>query len=279
MMDCIENAARPAGLVGRAAATTLGTGLVAAGTAWASWWLLSLVPAAAGRPASGPAGPLLAAAACLAALVCGRLCVSALACAGYAFWSVVPPGCWQVRAACARLAVFSSPAVLRPVVAVLVAGGITVSTVGTASAARVAASASQPATSTTAPDVGPARPQLPDPGWSASVDHALPGVDVMASPAPTWTPTRPAPAPRRQADVTVVAAAARRGDDVAPVVVRRGDTLWAIAARHLGASATDADIAEEWPRWWRANREQIGDDPDRLLPGQVLVVPTAGATR
>jgi len=57
------------------------------------------------------------------------------------------------------------------------------------------------------------------------------------------------------------------------VLVRRGDTLWAIAARHLGPSATSADIAHEWPLWYQANREEIGADPDLLLPGQVLHPP------
>lgn len=57
------------------------------------------------------------------------------------------------------------------------------------------------------------------------------------------------------------------------VLVRRGDTLWDIAARHLGPSATSADIAHEWPLWYQANREEIGADPDLLLPGQVLHPP------
>jgi LysM domain len=279
-MDRIAREA-PADHALRAGTTTLVAGVAATTTAWASWWLLSLAPAAAVRPASGPGGPLLAVAAALAALVCGRLCLSALACAGYGFWTFVgPTGCRPARDACARLAVACSPTMLRPVVAVLVAGGITMSTVGTASAVSVVAGAgaSRPVISATS-DVGTARPQLPDPGWSAPVDHTLTGPDALASPAPTWTPVRPPAAPRRQPDVTVVAAAARRGDDVAPVVVRRGDTLWAIAARYLGPGASDADIAEQWPRWWRVNRAQIGDDPDRLLPGQVLVVPHPGATR
>ena len=59
----------------------------------------------------------------------------------------------------------------------------------------------------------------------------------------------------------------------APVVVRPGDTLWALAARSLPAPATDAERAAEWPRWWAANREVVGDDPDLLLPGQRLAAP------
>jgi nucleoid-associated protein YgaU len=76
-----------------------------------------------------------------------------------------------------------------------------------------------------------------------------------------------------------VAAPSLRDQGSPPVVVRRGDTLWSIAARHLGPGATDAEIAEQWPRWWQANRGQIGDDPDLLLPGQVLVAPAEGGVR
>ena len=57
------------------------------------------------------------------------------------------------------------------------------------------------------------------------------------------------------------------------VVVHRGDSLWTIAARHLGPNATDADIAAEWPRWHAANRAVVGDDPDLILPGMVLRPP------
>ena len=57
------------------------------------------------------------------------------------------------------------------------------------------------------------------------------------------------------------------------VVVAPGDTLWEIAARYLGPNATDEQIAAEWPRWWAANRDVIGPDPNLILPGQRLVPP------
>ncbi len=63
------------------------------------------------------------------------------------------------------------------------------------------------------------------------------------------------------------------GELTEPVTVHRGDTLWDLAARHLGGRATDAEIAAEWPRWYAANREAIGADPDLLLPGQQLAPP------
>jgi len=62
------------------------------------------------------------------------------------------------------------------------------------------------------------------------------------------------------------------------VVVRPGDTLWAIAAERLGPGARDCDIAAEWPRWYTANRAQIGPDPDLLMPGQRLRRPAPHPT-
>ena len=56
-------------------------------------------------------------------------------------------------------------------------------------------------------------------------------------------------------------------------MVSRGDSLWRIAARHLGPGATDAEVAAEWPRWWHANRKAVGPDPDLLLPGTRLRPP------
>jgi resuscitation-promoting factor RpfA len=57
------------------------------------------------------------------------------------------------------------------------------------------------------------------------------------------------------------------------IVVRRGDTLWSLASRHLGPGASDAEIATEWPRWFTMNRHVIGADPDHLLPGERLRPP------
>ncbi|NIK62055.1 LysM peptidoglycan-binding domain-containing protein [Kribbella shirazensis] len=59
------------------------------------------------------------------------------------------------------------------------------------------------------------------------------------------------------------------------VVVREGDSLWSIAARELGPAATNDAIAARWPDWYAANRQVIGDDPDLILPGQVLRIPPA----
>ena len=65
------------------------------------------------------------------------------------------------------------------------------------------------------------------------------------------------------------------------VLVRGGDSLWAIAARHLAAQCAadhasppgQAEIAATWPRWFELNHARIGDDPDLIHPGTRLVVP------
>jgi nucleoid-associated protein YgaU len=59
-----------------------------------------------------------------------------------------------------------------------------------------------------------------------------------------------------------------------PVVVRRGDTLWAIARAQLGSRADVASIAGAVGRWHHANRHVIGPDPDLIHPGQRLTPPS-----
>ena len=59
----------------------------------------------------------------------------------------------------------------------------------------------------------------------------------------------------------------------AAVVVRPGDTLWAIAARSLPAGATNAQIARACAQWHAANRDVIGDDPNLIFPTQRLAPP------
>jgi hypothetical protein len=63
------------------------------------------------------------------------------------------------------------------------------------------------------------------------------------------------------------------------VTVRRGDSLWSIAARHLGRGASDAEVARAWPHWHAANRAVIGEDPDLIRPGMQLVPPREGDLR
>lgn len=133
------------------------------------------------------------------------------------------------------------------------------------------------------------------PGASGGPGAATPAAATATPPAAAASTPLAAPAPARPAadvapaevagtDAFPAHVAAPVPLDVAPpseahppggtVVVRDGDTLWAIAARHLGADATDAQIAAAWPQWYAANAATIGADPDLVVPGQVLTVPT-----
>jgi hypothetical protein len=61
------------------------------------------------------------------------------------------------------------------------------------------------------------------------------------------------------------------GDDA--VVVRAGDTLWALAERALPPGADDGAVTARWHRIYHLNRDLIGPDPDLIQPGQRLRLP------
>jgi nucleoid-associated protein YgaU len=139
-------------------------------------------------------------------------------------------------------------------------------------AGHTAAAARAVATVPGTPSV-PGIPSVPDRHAPPAI-RALPGIRAVpavrdstdAAPSPAWSPegaasrTRPA-----------VRASAYAGTDT--VVVLRGDTLWSIAAKHLGPAASAADVEVEWHRWLATNRDVIGDDADLILPGQLLSPP------
>jgi nucleoid-associated protein YgaU len=54
------------------------------------------------------------------------------------------------------------------------------------------------------------------------------------------------------------------------VVVRAGDSLWSIARTHPDATGS---VDHRWRAIWAANRDVVGDDPDLIIPGQVLRLP------
>ncbi|MFW5474626.1 LysM peptidoglycan-binding domain-containing protein [Knoellia sp. CPCC 206450] len=123
--------------------------------------------------------------------------------------------------------------------------------------------------------------QAPAPGFQPTAQPGTrPASADAAAPPPTPGFTPSAPRVRKQADPTLLGSRASGVDrsDVYAVVVHRGDTLWSIAAAHLGPDADDAEVARAWPRWFEANRDVIGHDPDLLLPGQVLRVPDPSAS-
>lgn len=99
-------------------------------------------------------------------------------------------------------------------------------------------------------------------------------VDPVWEPSVMWKPPVPAvdaapvvPPPARSDP------RAGRGSAQTPVIVRPGDSLWTIAAHELGPFATDFDIAQAWPLWYRANRAAIGPDPNVLAVGLSLHFP------
>lgn len=57
----------------------------------------------------------------------------------------------------------------------------------------------------------------------------------------------------------------------ATYVVRPGDSLWSIARDHPDDAAS---VDQRWRAIWLANREVVGDDPDLIIPGQALRLPT-----
>jgi len=148
------------------------------------------------------------------------------------------------------------------------------------------------------PTASPTAPAPTEPGTAGdreahpALDWPVPGAPVTAS-SSDRPPTSPAagPAPRATsaaalhgggAGTAAGSGATRTG--AAPtgsarndVVVAPGDSLWRLAERDLaartGAAPTAAQTAAEWPRWWAANRDQVGDDPDLVHPGTTLTPP------
>lgn len=114
-------------------------------------------------------------------------------------------------------------------------------------------------TGCTAPPPGPAVVLAADARTTSVPDWPAPPAPGSGSPAPgAAVPDWPAPAP---------------GDHV----VLRGECLWSIAEADLrartGLDPRPADVAAAVQRWWTTNADVIGDDPDLLLPGQVLRPP------
>jgi nucleoid-associated protein YgaU len=104
------------------------------------------------------------------------------------------------------------------------------------------------------------------------VAYADPPRPAAAVPAPLDWPGLSASA----APVALVSSPPRRhGGPRTEIVVRAGDSLWTLAARRLGPTASEAEIAAAWPRLYAANRAVIGTDPGLIHPGQRLVPPAA----
>lgn len=92
--------------------------------------------------------------------------------------------------------------------------------------------------------------QLPTPRWSAEpINVEMPR--IIGAPNKTRTPSE-------------------AGEEV---VVGAGDSLWSIAQKRLGEQANLAEISTYWPKIYQANKAVIGDNPDLLELGLVLILP------
>src|SRR5215203_4876112 len=58
-------------------------------------------------------------------------------------------------------------------------------------------------------------------------------------------------------------------------VVEPGDSLWSISEEHIGPGATPEQIAYEVERIFELNRDQIGENPNLIFPGQEFFLVSA----
>lgn len=293
-----ERAARTRSRAGQAARGVAAGLLASGGTAFLSTLLAHtsgrvLLPLTRWSTAAGPAR--------VEDLIVGVLTgIGALVAAWYALSALVAAACALVQLCGATWR--AGEAILRrhgaPGVARLVGAG--------AGAALAAGLALTPAHAD-APDPAGEPGIAEDLTWAAAADEGASGAGEATPPAPTPTPPPTPSAPSispRPAEPAEAAEPAELpagsgatgsgatgsgpstgtgagtgtstgtgdpGDD--RYIVQPGDTLWAIAAAHLGPDADDAEIAAAWPRWYAANAPVIGSDPDLILPGTPLSEP------
>lgn len=217
--------------------------------------VLAAVPALAGAGLLATAAPALRTAqsgtATVADLLVGGCSVVGALVLGWLALTVLVAVVDEVRARRhPRLAVRSSPGVPRTVrrVVALVVGVMLGSAALSAGAAERGAATAVPELgwAVSAPLQVTSAPAL-DLGWAA-VPETAPETSVASNP----------PAPR-EVD--------------GEIVVHRGDSLWSLAAQRCGPDATAGEVMAEQHRLHTANVDVIGDDPDLLLPGQVLRLP------
>ncbi len=101
---------------------------------------------------------------------------------------------------------------------------------------------------------------------------------AVAGHTPTTPATQPLTPARPPVGIDWPTARAEPGAAVGTdgIVVHRGDSLWSIAARHLPGDADPAQVERLWHQWYLTNRAVIGDDPNLILPGQILLPPNPG---
>lgn len=213
--------------------------------------------------------------------VCG---VGALVAAWLAVSALLALGCLAVRLVGSswrggeRLVHRCAPAVVRRALVLMV--GATVGLGSVTGASAVAPAPTPPPATVTADDLGWPVTTRAD---AESAGHGVLPTTTSAEPTATGPtaavpPLVPVAEPVVDPPAAIAAAPSTPAPALAPaesepVVVVAGDSLWAIAARHLAPDATDAEIAASWPQWYHANASVIGSDPGLVVPGQELAAP------
>lgn len=135
----------------------------------------------------------------------------------------------------------------------------------------------QPAGAAHVPAPPAAQPHAPQP--PAPQVPAAPSISSQPGAGPSTTGYQRAVQERGIHERAAQQDAAQPGDTARPdlaagvIVVAPGDTLWDLAAGTLPPGSTDAEITASWHAWYELNRAVVGDDPDRLHPGQLLQAP------
>lgn len=105
-----------------------------------------------------------------------------------------------------------------------------------------------------------------DPGWPTSVAESPP-------PDPGWPTTPPAPesepAPDQVPSAEDEETAPADSEDDGVHIVGAGESLWSIALSHPASGMTTHDLVNEI---YTDNREQIGANPNLIMPGQRLEI-------
>ncbi|MBA2713163.1 MAG: LysM peptidoglycan-binding domain-containing protein, partial [Rubrobacteraceae bacterium] len=72
-----------------------------------------------------------------------------------------------------------------------------------------------------------------------------------------------------------VAEAQTKDESTPSIVVRPGDTLWSISQERLATNAAPQQIYNKTARIYALNSERIGEDPNLIYPGEVLLLKPA----
>ncbi len=160
--------------------------------------------------------------------------------------------------------------------AVLTLGGISL---GLGAVLSPAQAAQQTDTTSLSPQSAPVSVSAPAlAGTPATATTTVNATAARTESTPFYPPTKQQTAPTLSpffgggtGTPHVQPASAQQGSEY---VVVRGDCLWNIAQRILGPNASNATILEYTVRIHQNNRSTIGDNPDLVLPGQRILLPS-----